>query len=170
MDTQLPKQTPQTSGTDPASPPTTQPDQSTQSDVSTIPAVAPSGPSGKEREIPRGEQSFEVAKTAEELVPLEVKEAGVEIKPETIELPPDLTKLGARPSGATQPVIHQGGAKATVVTVPLSDPQIVTGLHASILSSLRWLAEWCILQLKRAHIQLRIIKGKIFRVSIKEIG
>ena len=148
---------------------TNQANQSTQPVTSAPSPSIPSSLGGKEREMPRSEQSFELTKPQDDLVSAEVKEAGVEVTPESIELPPDLTKIGVHPLGASQPFLHQGGAKTTIMSVPLSDPQIVAGLHASILSSLRWLAEWCILQLKRAHVQLRIIKGKIFRVSIKEI-
>lgn len=126
---------------------------------------------GKEREVASGgEIGLEVSKDAEELLPQEVKEAGIVARPETVELPPDLKSLGVQASGASQPVIHQGRQKTGTMTIPLSDPQIIVGLHKNVTAAVRWLAEWCILQLKRAHIKLRSIKGKIFRVTVSEVS
>lgn len=87
----------------------------------------------------------------------ELERIGVEKRSETIELPPDLQKMGVAATGASQPVT------TSTVSLPLSDDQIVKGLHAQIMTSLRWLAEWCIRQLKKTHIRLRRKHGRIER-------
>lgn len=89
----------------------------------------------------------------------ELKEAGVKLRKEEIKLPPPVEKLGIKPTGpaAVPP--------PPAVSLPLSDDQIVTGLTSPILSSLRWLAEFCFRQLKKAHLGLRGIHGKIIRVK-----
>ncbi len=91
-----------------------------------------------------------------ELTP-EVRKAGVTMKSETIVLPEPVQRMGVTPVGpsAPQPI--------PAVTLPLSDDQIAQGLHQSILSSWRWLAEWCERQLKQAHIILKSMQGKAVR-------
>lgn len=90
----------------------------------------------------------------------ELEKIGVLKTSETIVLPPDVRKMGVTAVGVGQPVV------TTTVRVPLTDDQIIKGLHAQIISSIRWLAEWCIRQLKKGHIHLKTIKGKI----VREIG
>ena len=91
----------------------------------------------------------------------ELEALGVSKHSETIELPPDIARMGVYATGSTQPVITAG-----TVQLPLTDDQIIVGLHAQIISSLRWLAEWCIKQLKKAHIHLKSMGGKIVRETI----
>jgi len=86
----------------------------------------------------------------------EVKKAGVTIKSDTIVLPPSLTELGMRE--VTPPP-----AAASKVVLPLSDEQIAQGLQQSLLSSWRWLAEWCRRQLLQAHVILKTVKGSSVR-------
>lgn len=79
---------------------------------------------------------------------------------ETVEVPPDLKKIGivatSNPSvTTTQPL-----------SAPLSDDKIISGLHAPITSSLRWFAEFCIYLLKTMHVSLKEIKGKPVRSKI----
>lgn len=100
--------------------------------------------------------------SAEIEVPEEVEKAGVKRIGETIELPPDVKKLGVTHAGVSVPVVS---VALPVVTLPISDQQVVTGLHAQVLSALRWLAEWCIKKLKRAHIALKVMHGKVMRVK-----
>lgn len=101
---------------------------------------------------------------AEVQLPKEVESAGVTIVRETIELPPDMKKLGVTPAGTSTPVTVTTALPP--VTLPISDKEIITGLHAQILDSLRWLAVWCMRRLKKAHIALKNIHGKIIRVKI----
>ena len=83
---------------------------------------------------------------------------GVTKKSETIQLPSDVARMGVQAVGPTQPVVFTG-----VIKLPLTDDQIIVGLHAQIISSLRWLAEWCLRQLKKAHIHLKSMGGKTVR-------
>lgn len=122
-----------------------------------------SSPSGKEQEVVKIIAPEAVSEISHEVsLPQEVEKAGVEIIKETIELPPDVKKLGVTTTGPSTPV---AAATTTLqVTLPISDQQVVAGLHAQILSSLRWLAIWCVRKLKKAHIALKKIHGKIVRV------
>jgi hypothetical protein len=101
----------------------------------------------------------EVGKEIE--LPKEVEEAGVELKKEEVELPPPVQELGVKLTGPAAP----SPPPAVTATLPLSDDQVVKGLAAPILSSIRWLAEFCLKQLKKAHIGLKKVHGKIVRVK-----
>lgn len=81
---------------------------------------------------------------------------------EEIELPPDLKKMGVGTPAAAGSV---SDTAITSLTLPLTNDQIAAGLHAQILSSLHWLAEWCLRQLKKAHIHLQKIHGHFMRVK-----
>lgn len=80
----------------------------------------------------------------------EVSGAGVQLHPTSVPLPQPVQQLGVKQVGTTQQVPTQ------TIALPLSDDQIAKGLHQSITSSLRWLAEWCIRKMK----QLRNIVKK----------
>lgn len=97
-------------------------------------------------------------------VPLhpEVEKVGVRQFRETIELPPDVKKLGVTP--ASQPLTSLS-PPLPPVTLPVSDAAVVTGLHASLLAAIRWLATWCVKKLKKAHIALKTVHGKVIRVK-----
>ena len=79
-----------------------------------------------------------------------------------IKLPADLKKMGVRTPAAAIPVSK---VATTSLSLPLSDDQIALGLHAQVLSSLRWLAEWCLRQLKKAHLGLKKVHGRFVRVK-----
>lgn len=111
---------------------------------------------GKEQEIIPSPQT-------EAVIPVELQEAGVEVRKENIDIPLDIERFGVLPTGAAQSVSIQ--SSFGTVTLPISDDVVVKGLHENILSSLRWLAEICMKQLKRVHFTLRVIHGKVFRVS-----
>lgn len=101
--------------------------------------------------------------TSEVEIPSEVEKAGVVSFKETIELPPDIRKLGVTQIGASVPV--QNAPLLPQVDLPISDSQVVVGLHAGIGNAFRWLANWCIKKLKKAHVALKVIHGKIIRVK-----
>lgn len=82
----------------------------------------------------------------------------VQVRSETIELPPDLKKLGL------QPVSHTKFSTYKSLTLPISDDKIIQGLHAPIYSSLRWLATLAMYLLKKAHLTLKVIHGHVVRV------
>ncbi len=92
----------------------------------------------------------------------EVSKAGVTIRPESISLPPSVQSLGVKQVGVAGPSVV---APVTSAQLPLSDDQIAQGLHQSIMSSWRWLAEWCTRQLKQTHFILQSIHGKIVRTA-----
>jgi hypothetical protein len=126
-------------------------------------ATAVSPAVGQEREfssISPSEQIKEITPRLE--VPEEVEKAGVTKIGETIELPPDVKKLGVTHAGAQTPVVTTA---LPPVTLPISDQQVATGLHAQVASALLWLAVWCIKKLKKAHLTLKVIHGKIVRVK-----
>lgn len=129
----------------------------------TTSAVA-SSVSGKEHEGIKITASEAVSEITQEVeLPKEVEKAGVEIIKDTIELPPDIKKLGVTQTGPSTPVPTTTALPQVVL--PISDQTVVSGLHAQILSSLRWLAVWCIKKLKKAHIALKKVHGKIIRVK-----
>lgn len=80
------------------------------------------------------------------------------IRAESIQLPPDLKKLGVQASSSSKFQSY------TNIKLPISDDKIVSGLHAPINSSLRWLATLAFHLLKKAHLSLKKIHGKIVRV------
>ncbi len=77
---------------------------------------------------------------------------------ETIEIPPDLKKMGLQTANTTQFPAYQN------IKLPISDEKVVVGLHAPITSSLRWLATFAIFLLKQAHLSLKTIHGKVVRI------
>ncbi len=80
---------------------------------------------------------------------------------ETIRLPPDLKKLGVQANSLSQTTGYQN------VKIPLADDKVVSGLHAPITSSLRWLATLALYILKQAHLSLKVVKGHTVRVFKK---
>lgn len=120
------------------------------------------GVGGKEIEPPA--QSLGETPALKEVgheVPLtaEVSGAGVKIHPTTIQLPQKVSQMGVK-------VVGQAPAPPVItVKLPLSDEQIAQGLHQSIMSSWRWMAEWCIRRLKQVHLGFKSIHGKIMRVA-----
>ncbi len=97
-------------------------------------------------------------------IPNEVEQAGVKIQSEMVEIPPDVKKMGVTHAGSAVPVT---ATSASVVVLPLSDDQVVVGLHQPIISALRWLAEWSVRQLKKAHLAIKIVGGKLVRIPIR---
>lgn len=78
-------------------------------------------------------------------LPKEVIAAGVRTQPTTIQLPQAATQMGVRSVGTNVQT------PAPAVALPLTDDQIALGLKQSIMSSWRWLAEWCVRKLKQLH-------------------
>lgn len=102
------------------------------------------------------EQIEEVGQEVE--VSPELEQWGVQSKTQRIDVAPDMQAMGVAAVGPAQSVVQASGPK-----LPLTDIQIESGLHAQIFSGLRWLAEWCVFQLKRAHIHLKKIHGTVMR-------
>lgn len=117
----------------------------------------PTSPS-KEGEPIRSSENYEIQEVkAHEPQHEEVKQH-VAVRPETIELPPDLKKMGLQPVNQTQFPSYQN------IKLPLSDDKVVSGQKAPITSSLRWLSTLALYMLKMAHLQLKIVHGKAIRV------
>jgi hypothetical protein len=89
----------------------------------------------------------------------EVAGAGVKVQPTTVILPKPVASLGVKAVGDV------AAPQAPVVTLPLSDEQIAKGLNASLTTSVRWLAEWCVRKLKQVHMGIRSLHGKVTRVQ-----
>jgi|DewCreStandDraft_4_1066084.scaffolds.fasta_scaffold00426_82 hypothetical protein len=123
-----------------------------------------SGVPSKEQEvISGGVRSEHLAEVSPKLeIPKEVEKVGVTKIGETIELPPDVTKLGITHTGPTAPVIP---VSYQSVKLPISDKEVLVGQNASITDGLRWLAVWCVKQLKKANLVLKVVKGQVVRVK-----
>jgi hypothetical protein len=81
-------------------------------------------------------------------LPKEVASAGVSVTPQTIVLPQPVSQAGVQAVGAHAPLQP---TQASTMHLPLTDEQIAKGLHESLKSSVRWLSEWCVRQLKIVH-------------------
>ena len=97
-----------------------------------------------------------------EVIEHEVNDKEVEpfisLRAETIKLPPDIKKLGVESITTIKFPSYQN------IKLPISDEKIITGLQAPVTSSLRWLATLANYLLKKAHLQLKVIHGKVIRI------
>lgn len=124
--------------------------------------VSGPGIGAKEREFQEQQEAIQLEEVRKELeIAPEVKEAGVEVKSEEMELPPPVAKMGVTSIGGEQPV------SPPTTNLPITDDKIATGLGASVWASICWLANWCLRQLKKAHVKLKKVQGKIIRVVTK---
>lgn len=104
-----------------------------------------------------GQKELEIHEVAEHEPAKEVK-GFVKHRKEAIDVPPDLKSMGVSASAPTQFTTH------TSIKLPISDDKVLQGLHAPITSSLRWLAELCLYILKKAHLTLKNVRGRVRRV------
>lgn len=107
--------------------------------------------------IPSIPKEYEVKEVIEHQPEEEVKPY-LQPRAETIELPPDLKKMGLQPATNTQFPSYQN------VKLPVSDDKVLSGLNAPITSSLRWLATLAIYILRKAHLTLKVVKGHVVRI------
>lgn len=129
--------------------------------VSAVSSSAPmpvTGHTSKEAELmPASENhGFSEIKTDMEVEP--GMEKFMQPTQERIDLPIDLKQMGMSATGPAQPVATTV-AVAPPIKLPLSDEAIEKGLHQNITSSIRWLAEFCVRQLKKAHYHLKRLAG-----------
>ncbi len=103
-------------------------------------------------------EDVEIKEVAEHKIEEEVRPY-IKQTHETIELPPDLKKVGLQPASTS--INFQAYQN---VKLPISDDKIMPGLHAPITSSLRWLATLAIYILRKAHLAIRVVGGKAVRV------
>lgn len=106
---------------------------------------------------PMSTDKFEIKEVVEHKAEEEVRPF-VSPRQETIELPPDLKKLGLQSASTTQFSSYQN------IKLPITDEKIVVGLHAPVTSSLRWLATLATYLLARVHLGLKVVHGKVIRV------
>jgi len=91
--------------------------------------------------------------------PKEVTEHVKEI-PQRPDIPAEVEKAGLQHAGPATPV---ASATGKTVKLPLTDDEILKGLHAHIWESLRWMATWCVRRLKKAHIRIKEARGHLVR-------
>ncbi|KKP87141.1 MAG: hypothetical protein UR89_C0006G0017 [Candidatus Roizmanbacteria bacterium GW2011_GWA2_35_8] len=106
---------------------------------------------------PMSSEKFNIQEAVEHEPDQEV-EKFVNPRSESIELPPDLKRLGLQQTTTTKFPTFQN------IKLPISDEKVMVGLHAPINTSIRWLATFALYLLARAHLGLKIIHGKVVRV------
>ncbi len=97
----------------------------------------------------------------EEVVEKEVEkplQPYIQKRQETIKLPEEVKKFGVFPTGTPDIKDFQK------VKLPISDEKIIWGTKQPVTTSIRWLATLALYILKIAHIQLRVVGGKVVRV------
>ncbi|MEK7533050.1 MAG: hypothetical protein AAB542_01320 [Patescibacteria group bacterium] len=107
---------------------------------------------------PEAPTIIEVGKDVE--LPQEVTKAGVRMSSDPVILPKLVQQMGVR---SVDPVALEA-VPSPVINLPISDEQIAKGLHQSIMTSWRWLAQWCTRQLQQAHFTLKSMSGKTVRI------
>jgi hypothetical protein len=83
----------------------------------------------------------------------------IKVRPETIKIPPDLTKIGVQTKDTPVKFPQYQNLK-----LPLSDEKIILGLNQPINSSWRWLATLALYLLKKAHLSLKVVEGRVVRI------
>ncbi|MCX7955545.1 MAG: hypothetical protein N2593_00315 [Patescibacteria group bacterium] len=106
---------------------------------------------------PLGQENIEIKEVVENKVDEEVRPY-VQPTSETINLPPDLKKLGIQHVSSTKFPSYKN------IKLPISDEKVVVGLRAPITSSIRWLATLAVYLLAKAHLGLKVVGGKVIRV------
>ncbi|MGB4966064.1 MAG: hypothetical protein WBO77_03075 [Microgenomates group bacterium] len=76
-------------------------------------------------------------------IPADVAAAGVQVAPSVV--------------SANEPLLE----------LPLPDEQIPAALKKPVSSGLRWIAEICLYMLRKAHLKIKTIHGKVMRVADK---
>ncbi len=119
-------------------------------------------PGGKESEPAAFERPFEIKEVVEKKVGEELEPYVKEPEEKEVKIDESLKKAGLQPvSGSVKFPDYR------TLKFPIPDEKVVEGLHAPINSSLRWLAEFIVYILKKFHIQLKKVHGKVVRVLVK---
>jgi hypothetical protein len=123
---------------------------------SAVPSVSPQATySGSNKEAEGSIVSPELplkATSQETVLPKEVESLGVKVQPTTVPLPPQVAQAGVQSVNANVP---QDPTNGSTISLPLTDAQIAQALHESVTSSVRWLAEWCVRQIKMVHEKIK---------------
>lgn len=105
-------------------------------------------------------REIELEKEILELGGIEKVESG------EVPVPEQLAKeMGVKPTVNIQTPLAQATG-FSIRGVSLSDDQLSAGIVKPTSSGLRWLVEWFIYQLLKAHYHIKRIKGKIFRQQL----
>ena len=116
---------------------------------------------GKEAEPAAFERPFEIKEVVEKRVEKEM-EPYITPRQEEVRLDESLKKAGLQPvSGSIKFPDYR------TLKFPISDEKVLEGLHAPINSSLRWLSELIVYILKKFHIRLKKVHGKVVRVLVR---
>ncbi len=106
---------------------------------------------------PVGSEKFEIKEVVEHKAEEEVAPY-ISPRQDSIELPPDLKKMGLQAATSSQFNSYQN------IKLPISDEKIVVGMRAPITSSIRWLSAFAVYLLARVHLGLKVIHGRVIRV------
>lgn len=102
-------------------------------------------------------REIELEKKIEAMGGIEKVESG------EVKIPEDVAKeMGIKPTVNIQTPIASV-TDFSIRNISLSDDQLTAGLTKPTSSGFRWLVEWFIYQLLKAHFHIKKIKGKIFR-------
>lgn len=102
-------------------------------------------------------REIELEKKIEELGGIEKVESGEVALPEK-----EAKEMGIKPTTTLETPIEKATG-FSIRNVVLSDDQLSSGLTKPTSTGIRWLVEWFIYQLLKAHYHVKKIKGRIFR-------
>lgn len=110
-------------------------------------SITPGGKEGESISINNSEAPLKAVGHEVDL-PKEVQAAGVQVHPMTVALPQTVSDQGVQSVGQNVSSVPTSG---TSVKLPLKDSEIEQALKKNATHSIRWLAEWCVFQLKKVH-------------------
>ncbi len=86
-----------------------------------------------------------------------------------VKVPEDVAKeMGIKPTVNIQTPIA-GATNFSIRGVALSDDQLMVGLSKPTSTGWRWLVEWFIYQLRKAHYQIKKVGGKLLRFKVNSL-
>lgn len=124
-----------------------------------MPPTISAGVSKEVVRVSNAESFLDETEKSVEISP-ELEKSGVQKVSGEVVIPPQLKQMGVQHAGPTAPVSSQ-----VSVSLPITDDQVLKGLHANIFDAFRWLAVWCVRRLKMAHLALKNVHGKVMRVK-----
>lgn len=121
----------------------------------------PAGSMHKEIDMPVVRHSEQIEMIPEHERPVDVP-APVEVVSNRVDVPPDIARIGVTNAPQDQTIVQT--TQGALPTLPLTDDQIGQGLSQKPKSSFRWLAEWCLRQLRKLHFTIQKVQGHFIRV------
>lgn len=110
-------------------------------------------------------ESKPIVEIKEEVVEEKSKQPGVQdyvqVQSAIPKISADVAAAGVQASG---PSVM---AEDPILELPLPDEQIPAALKKPVSSGIRWIAEICLYMLRKAHLKLKTIHGKVLRVADK---